>query len=101
MRLAEKLNWKGLKDMKEKRKQRSIKLFLQRNEKHLRNTKTLFGGGQLFADFYFRGGLETQLLRKARDYCIYLFIIIVLLPIVLAPCLHSHHVHTPMLLGIS
>jgi len=68
---------------------------------HLK-TKTLFlGGGQFFAVFYFRESLETQPLRKARDDCIHLFIIIVPVPIVPAPCLHSNHVPTPMLLGIT
>jgi hypothetical protein len=61
---------------------------------------TLFGCGQLFADFYFHGGLETQSPRKARDDRIYLFISIVHLRIVVAPYLHLHHVRTPMLLII-
>jgi len=91
-----------LKDSEEKKEAAPNQIVPAKKWKTLKEYyNTLFGGGQLFADFYFRGGLETQSLRKARDDCVHLFIIIVPLPIVLAPCLHSHHVRTPMLLGIS
>ena len=64
------------------------------------NIKTLFLGVVNYSRTFIIAGVLRTNPRVKRGMTIHIFVMVVPLPIVLAPCLHSHLVHIPMLFGM-